>query len=69
MIKKILLTLTVIAIAYLLIRWKQRKTAEIARNQASNTVPAPKTGIYYLAGSLVTLMVISVAAWIYYTLN
>ncbi len=68
MIKKILLTLAVIAAAYFFVRWRQRKTLEVARHEANQPVPA-KTGIYYLAGSLVTLMIIGFAAWLYYTLN
>jgi len=68
MIKKILLTLLVILGAYLFLRWRQKKTAEVARNETVQTEPA-KVGIYYLAGSLATDLTIGFAAWIYYTLN
>jgi len=67
MIKKILLTLLVIITAWVFIRWRQRKTAEVARHQPP---PQPQTGkrvgIYYLAGSVLTLMLVSVVLWVYF---
>ncbi len=70
MIKKILLTALVIFLAWLFLRWRQKKTAEVARTEAVIEVDTkPKTGIYYLAGSVITLMIVSIFLWIYFSLD
>lgn len=59
MLKKILFTALVILLVYLVVRWRQKKMPEVA-TQAS---PQKSNSIYYLAGSVVTLMVISAFFW------
>ncbi len=66
MLKKILLTALVIFGAYLFIRWRQKKApmvaAEVQPSKQNNAV-------YYLAGAVITLMIVSAVLWFYYTLN
>ena len=62
MLKKIIFTLLVVLFVFLLVRWRQRKAAEIA--VVRQTAPEPKnTSVYYLAGAVITLMVVSVLFW------
>ena len=66
MLKKILLKALVIFGAYLFIRWRQKKApmvaAEVQPSKHNNAV-------YYLAGAVITLMIVSAVLWFYYTLN
>jgi hypothetical protein len=66
MLKKILFTALVIFLVYLVVRWRQKKSVQVALNQ-----PQQKTSfaIYYLAGSVVTVMIASIMAWAYFTMK
>ena len=66
MLKKILLTAVVILGAYLFIRWRQKKAPMVAVEAQPEK---QNTAVYYLAGSVITLMVVSAVLWFYYTLN
>ena len=61
MLKKIIFTFLVILLIYLVVRWRQKKAVEVAvaKPQAQNT----NTSIYYLAGAVITLMIVSVLFW------
>jgi len=62
MLKKIIFTLLVVLLMFLLVRWRHKKAAEIAvaRQPASE---AKNTSVYYLAGAVITLMIVSVLFW------
>ena len=66
MLKKILLTALVILGAYLFIRWRQKKVPLVAHQAQPEK---QNTTVYYLAGSVITLMIVSAVLWFYYTLN
>lgn len=61
MIKKILFTALVIAVVYLVVRWRQQKTAAMLENQRQET--PQRVWMYYLAGSVLTLMIIGMLYW------
>lgn len=65
MLKKILFTAVVIFLVIFIARWRQKKAAQVAAR--SQSVPQEKgnsnVAIYYLAGSVITLMVIAVIYW------
>ena len=66
MLKKILLTALVILGAYLFIRWRQKREPVVV----TETQPEKQgTAVYYLAGAVITLMIVSAVIWFYYTLN
>ena len=57
MLKKIIFTALVILLVYLVVRWRQVKTQEIAANPAPSKPVNPS--IYYLAGAVFTLMIVA----------
>jgi len=67
MLKKILLTALVIFLAYLFIRWRQKRTLEVSANE--QLLKKQNVAIYYLAGSLITVMLASIIAWLYFMVN
>ncbi|MGD2120024.1 MAG: hypothetical protein PVG66_16840 [Chromatiales bacterium] len=65
MIKKILLTVSVILLMYLVIRWKQRRQQQLRETPVP---PAQDKGIRFAAGALLVIMLSAVAYWAFSTL-
>jgi len=68
MLKKILFTAVVIFLVLFIARWRQKKAAQVAASSPSEqSLPREKGGskvvIYYLAGSVITLMAIGMIYW------
>jgi len=65
MLKKILFTAVVIFLVIYIARWRQKKAAEVAAR--SRLEPQAKGSsnvvIYYLAGSVITLMALAAIYW------
>ena len=62
MLKKILFTALVILLVYLVVKWRQKKMQQIAAQPVSTE---SNKSVYYLAGSVITLMVLSVFVWFF----
>lgn len=62
MLKKIIFTLLVVLFMFLLVRWRQKKAAEVAVVRQTETEPK-NTSVYYLAGAVITLMIVSAMFW------
>ncbi len=69
MLKKILFTAVVIFLVIFIARWRQKKSAQVAAQ--SQPVRQDKgnqnVAIYYLAGSVITLMAVAVLYWLLLT--
>lgn len=67
MLKKIIFTALVIFLVLFIARWRQKKAAEVAANVQSQGRDSANrnVAIYYLAGSVITLMVLAVVYWFF----
>jgi len=65
MLKKILFTAAVIFLVLFITRWRQKKAAQVAAQSksVSRDKGSPNIVIYYLAGSVITLMTVAVVYW------
>jgi hypothetical protein len=62
MLKKIVFTALVILLVYLVVRWRQKRAQQVAAVGQSTQKKAQS--IYFLAGSVVTLMAVSIIFWL-----
>lgn len=62
MLKKIVFTLLVILLVFLVVRWRQKKATQV---QAAGEVDAQGSpAIYYLAGAVITLGLVGLMLWL-----
>jgi len=65
MLKKIIFTALVIFLVLFIARWRQKKSAQIAAQPRQPVAEKQGVAIYYLAGSVVTLMAVAAIYWFF----